>query len=108
TVIFTVVCVVISYNNYPIPEGDLYEIEKAFVSLEDDILDFNSSIGEAKPTTELTLITGDFNLAPLEAARVKFHTSFDLNGLVTVYIGVIANGPTGVQRWDKYTTIESH
>ncbi|MHA1964986.1 MAG: hypothetical protein ACXACG_09910, partial [Candidatus Thorarchaeota archaeon] len=46
TVSFTVICIVESYKNYPIPQGDIFQIEKVFICVEDRMLDFNSTLGE--------------------------------------------------------------
>ena len=105
TVSFTVNCMVESYKNYPIPEGDIYQIEKAFICVENDLIDFNSTLGEIKTTSEVTVIEGDFSLGADEKVSLTFQTSFDLHNLSHVYIGVLANGPTGVRRWDLYTSI---
>lgn len=103
TVFFSVVCIVESYGNYPIPQGDLYQIEKAFICVNDDLLSFNSSLGDIKNASEISVITGDLNLAAGEEVFLKFQTSFDFQSLTNLYVGVIANGPTGVMRWDRYT-----
>ncbi len=105
TVSFTVICIVESFKNYPIPQGDLYQIEKAFICVENDLLDFNSTLGEIKTTSEITVIEGDFSLSANEKVSLTFQTSFDLHNLSHIYIGVIANGPTGIHRWDLYTSI---
>jgi hypothetical protein len=105
TVSFTVICIVESYKNYPIPEGELYLIEKAFICVENDLLEFNSTLGEMKTTSEITVIEGDFSLSANEEVSLTFQTSFDLHGLSHIYVGVLADGPTGVRRWDRYTSI---
>ncbi len=105
TVSFTVICEVESYRNYPIPEGDLYLIRNTFICVENDLLDFNSTLGEIKTTSEITVIEGDFSLSANEEVSLTFQTSFDLHNLSHIYIGVLANGPTGVNRWDRYTSI---
>ncbi|MFW9863748.1 MAG: hypothetical protein ACFFET_15765 [Candidatus Thorarchaeota archaeon] len=105
TVSFTVICMVESFKNYPIPQGDLYHIEKAIICVEDRLIDFNSSLGEIKTTSEITVIDGDFSLAVNEKVSLTFQTSFDLHNLSHVYVGVLANGPTGIRRWDGYTSI---
>ncbi len=106
TVFFSVVCIVESYGNYPIPQDDLFQIEKAFICVNDDLLAFNSSFGDIKNASEISVITGDLNLAAGEEVFLKFQTSFDFQNLTNMYVGVIANGPIGVMdRWDRYTTI---
>jgi hypothetical protein len=105
TVSFTVICIVESYKNYPIPEGDLYLIRNAFVCVENKLLDFNSTLGEIKTTSEITVIEGDFSLSANEEVSLTFQTSFDLHNLSHIYVGVLADGPTGVRRWDRYTSI---
>jgi hypothetical protein len=105
TVSFTVICIVESYKNYPIPEGDLYLIRNAFICVENDLLDFNSTLGEIKTTSEISVIEGDFSLSANEKISLTFQTSFDSHNLSHLYVGVLANGPTGVRRWDKYTSI---
>ncbi|MHA2076473.1 MAG: hypothetical protein ACXAB0_06650 [Candidatus Thorarchaeota archaeon] len=105
TVSFTVVCIVESYKNYPIPEGDLYLIRNAFICIENDLLDFNSTLGEIKTTSEIDVIEGDLSLSANEEVRLTFQTSFDLQNLSHVYVGVLANGPTGFRRWDLYTSL---
>jgi len=105
TVSFTVICMVESYKNYPIPEGDLYLIRNAFICVENSLLDFNSTLGEIKTTSELIVIEGDFSLSANEKVSLTFQTSFDLHNLSHIYVGVLANGPTGVRRWDRYSSI---
>ena len=105
TVSFAVICIVESYKNYPIPEGELYLIEKAFICVENDLLEFNSTLGEMKTTSEITVIEGDFSLSANEEVSLTFQTSFDLHSLSHIYVGVLADGPTGVRRWDRYTSI---
>jgi len=105
TVSFTVICIVESYKNYPIPEGDLYLIRNVFICVENDLLDFNSTLGEIKTTSEIIVIEGDFSLSANEEVSLTFQTSFDLHNLSYMYVGVLANGPTGVRRWDRYTSI---
>jgi hypothetical protein len=105
TVSFTVICIVESYKNYPIPEGDLYQIRNAFICVENDLLEFNSTLGEMKTTSEITVIEGDFSLSANEEVSLTFQTSFDLHNLSHIYVGVLADGPTGVRRWDRYTSI---
>ncbi|MHA1974103.1 MAG: hypothetical protein ACTSW1_13980 [Candidatus Hodarchaeales archaeon] len=72
TVSFTVVCVVESYGNHPIPEGDMYQIEKAFICIYNDILVINSSIGDIKNTSELIITKGDLHLAVYEEVSLRF------------------------------------
>jgi hypothetical protein len=105
TVSFTVICDVFSYKNYPIPEGDIYKIEKAFICVERRLLEFNATLGEIKNTSEVTVIEGDFSLSAYEQVSLKFQTSFDLHNLSHIYVGVLADGPTGLRRWDQYTNI---
>jgi hypothetical protein len=105
TVSFTVICIVESYKNYPIPEGDLYLIRNAFICVESNLLDFNSTLGEIKTTSEITVLGGDFSLGANEEVSLTFQTSFDLQNLSHAYVGVLANGPAGYHRWDRYTSI---
>jgi hypothetical protein len=81
TVSFSVLCYVESYGNYPIPEGDLYLIKEAFICVENDLLEFNSTLGELKTTSEVTVIEGDFSLSANEQVSLTFQTSFDLYNL---------------------------
>ena len=109
TVSFTVFCEVESYKNFPIPEGDIYRIEKAFICVEDDLTEFNSTLGEIKHISEVTVIEGDFTLGAYEEVSLKFQTSFALHNVSHVYIGVLAvraSSQNGVVvRWDLYTSI---
>ncbi len=105
TVSFTVICIVESYKNYPIPEGDIFLIRNAFICVENDLLDFNSTLGEIKTTSELIVIEGDFSLSANEKVSLTFQTSFDLHNLSHIYVGVLANDPAGFHRWDRYTSI---
>jgi hypothetical protein len=109
TVSFTIICIVESYKNYPIPQGDVFQIEKVFICVEDRILDFNSTFGEIKSTSEVTVIEGDFSLSANEQVSLTFQTSFDLHNVSHTYVGVLAvleeYPEGGVTRWDKYTSI---
>ena len=105
TVSFTVICIVESYKNYPIPEGDLYLIRNTFVCVESNLIDFNSTLGEIKTTSEIIVIEGDSSLSANEEVSLTFQTTFDLQNLSHVYVGVLANGPAGFHRWDRYTSI---
>ena len=109
TVLFTVICIVESYKNYPIPQGDIFQIKKAFICVENDLLEFNSTLGEIKPTHEVTVIEGDFYLSASEKVSLTFQTSYDLHNVSYVYVGVLAvldkYPNTGITRWDKYTSI---
>ena len=108
TVSFTVICMVESYKNYPIPEGDIFQIKKAFICVEDRLLDFNSTLGEIKTTSEVTVTEGDFSLSANEKVSLTFQTSFDLHNVSHVYVGVFAvfTPPEGtVTRWDGYASI---
>ena len=106
TVSFTVSCYVESYKNYPIPESDLYQIEKAFICTERQLLEFNSTLGEIKTISEITVIEGDFSLCANEEVSLKFQTTFDLHNLSNIYVGVLALGPDDVvHRWDRYASI---
>jgi hypothetical protein len=109
TVSFTVICYVESYKNHPIPEGDIFQIKKAFICVENDLLEFNATFGEIKPTSEVPVIEGDFSLSANEQVSLTFQTSFDLHNVSHVYVGVLAvleeYPEGGVTRWDKYTSI---
>ena len=109
TVSFTVICMVESIKDYPIPEGDLYQIEKAFICVENHLLDFNSTLGEIKTSSEVTVIEGDFSLGADEKVSLKFQTSFALHNVSHIYVGVLAvlseYPDSGVTRWDLYTSI---
>ncbi|MHA2350593.1 MAG: hypothetical protein ACXADL_13290 [Candidatus Thorarchaeota archaeon] len=109
TVSFTVSCIIESYKNYPIPQGDIFQIEKVFICVEDRMLDFNSTLGEIKNTNEITVIEGDFSLSANEKVSLKFQTSFDLHNVSHLYVGVLAvltsDPDSTVTRWDLYTSI---
>ncbi|MHA2149306.1 MAG: hypothetical protein ACXAAN_11720, partial [Candidatus Thorarchaeota archaeon] len=98
-----------SYKNYPIPQGDIFQIEKVFICVEDRMLDFNSTLGEIKKTNEITVIEGDFSLSANEKVSLKFQTSFDLHNVSHLYVGVLAvltsDPDSTVTRWDLYTSI---
>jgi hypothetical protein len=106
-----VLCYAESYKNYPIPEGDIFQIKKAFICVENDLLEFNATLGEIKPTHEITVVEGDFYLCANEDVRLEFQTSFDLHNVSHVYVGVLAilekYPEGGITRWDKYTSIIS-
>ncbi|MFW9862638.1 MAG: hypothetical protein ACFFET_10165 [Candidatus Thorarchaeota archaeon] len=109
TVSFTVICMVESFKNYPIPQGDLFHIEKVFICVEDRLIDFNSSLGEIKTTSEIPVVDGDFSLSANEKVSLTFQTSFGLHDLSHVYVGVLAvltiDPDRTVTRWDGYTSI---
>lgn len=110
TVSFVVIChVSASSKNYPIPEGDIYHIKRAFICVEDRLLEFNATLGEIKTTSEVTVIEGDFSLSAHEEVSLTFQTTFDLHNLSHIYIGVLAarseNPNTAISRWDRYTSI---
>ena len=102
---FTVVCYGESYGGYPLPEEDLYQITQAFICTENDLLEFNATLGEIKDPMDLKIMIGDFNLAVNDTLSLEFQTSFPLTPGFHLYIGVFANGPTGLHRWDLYTTV---
>ena len=109
TVLFTAICDVESYKNFPIPEGDLYQIKKAFICVEDDLIDFNSTFGEIKNISDITIIEGDLTLSANEQVCLMFQTSFALHNVSHLYVGVLvvrATSSSGViTRWDKYTSV---
>ncbi|MFX1249572.1 MAG: hypothetical protein ACFFBQ_19430 [Promethearchaeota archaeon] len=108
TIRFTVQCFFISYGGYPIPEDDLFQITKVFVCLEDDLLEFNDSIGDIQDVESTSVLFGDFCLSPYEEVRLEFQSRFPLQAEAQLYIGVFAMTcwePPSINRWDRYTTI---
>lgn len=102
---FTVYCDFKSYQGYPKPEGELYQISKVFVCTEDDLKEFNTSFGEIQDIEDVIVLTGNVNLAVEEEVSIEFQVSYSLKAGEFTYVGVLADGPTGFRRWDLYTQI---
>lgn len=105
TVRFTVHCYFHSYGGYPIPEGDLFQIIQVFVCLEDDLLEFNDSLGDIQSIENISVLFGDVCLSADEEVRLEFQSRFPLQAETPVYIGVFALHTTSLTRWDRYTTV---
>jgi len=108
TIRFTVHCYFRSYGGYPIPEDDLYQITKVFVCMEDDLVEFNDSLGDIQDVENTSVLFGDFRLSPYEEVRLEFQSCFPLQAEAQLYIGVLAMTcwePPSINRWDRYTRV---
>ena len=105
TINFSVYCKVTVSGGYAIPEGILYNITQTFVCSENDLLEFDKSIGDIQDITNVTIVSGDIFLEAAETVTIRFQTSFPLQSGINVYIGVLAEGPSGYRRWDLYTPV---
>lgn len=118
TVHFTARCYFKSYGGYPRPSGDQYQIQfvylwsmrhrgylMEFTISDDGSLVFNQTLGEIQNASEVTINDGDLNLAIDEEVSISFQTSYPLNTSSSIYVGVMAFGPSGLRRWEQNTTI---
>ncbi|MFX0093276.1 MAG: hypothetical protein ACFFBD_16085 [Candidatus Hodarchaeota archaeon] len=107
-VFFTVYCNFTSHGGYPVDPELVFHIQAVFVCqgrcsinstlVYGDILDVSN--------TTVTLVTGDdWDLRPYEVLSVKFKTDYPFEERQGVYVGVFADGPTGLMRWDQYTRV---
>jgi hypothetical protein len=108
TIQFTVYCYFDSYGGYPIPEDDLFQIIQVFVCIEDDLIEFNDSLGDIQSIESTSVLFGDVHLSPNEEVRLEFQSRFPLQAKTHVYIGVFAETcwePPSINRWGLYTTV---
>ena len=79
-----------------------------FVCIEDDLVEFNDSLGDIQSIENISVLFGDFHLSADEEVRLEFQSRFPLQAETHVYIGVLARTcwePPRINRWDRYTTV---
>ncbi|MFW9853892.1 MAG: hypothetical protein ACFFFG_02485 [Candidatus Thorarchaeota archaeon] len=118
TVHFTARSYFLSYGGYPRPSGDQYQIQfvylwliqnhgdlMEFTTAENGSLVFNQTLGEIQKVSQVTIDKGNLNLAIDDEVTIRFQVSYQLHPSISIYVGVMAEGPSGLRRWERNTTV---
>lgn len=118
TVRFTARCHFKSHGGYPRPTGDQYQIQFVYLwsiqnhgylmefNISDEgTLEFNRTLGDIQYASKVTVNEGDLTLAIDEEISISFQSTYPLNTSSSIYVGVMAFGPSGLRRWEQNTTV---
>jgi hypothetical protein len=105
TISFTIICIFESYGGVPTPEYDLFQVIEVFICTEDDLLEFNDTLGDIQAIESIIVLRGDFFLKAYEELEILFYTNFPLDLGLKLYTGVFTKHGSAIGRWDRYTTV---